>query len=79
MEDIEIAQSIEKEDIRKIGKKIGLKEDDLLLYGTDKAKIKKAKGDKNGKLFRYIEYAEVALGLIREIFKNFYQLTNCRI
>ena len=50
MEDIEIAQSIEKEDIRKIGKKIGLKEDDLLLYGTDKAKIKKAKGDKNGKL-----------------------------
>ena len=32
MEDIEIAQSIEKEDIRKIGKKIGLKEDDLLAY-----------------------------------------------
>ncbi len=47
MEDIEIARKYKKEDIRDIGKKIGLKESDLLLYGVDKAKInqkiKKAK------------------------------------
>ncbi len=40
MTDIEIAQSSVKENIVDIAKKIGLKEKDLLLYGTDKAKIK---------------------------------------
>ena len=49
MEDIEIARKYQKEDIRDIAKKIGLEENDLLLYGTDKAKInqsiKKSKGN----------------------------------
>jgi len=50
MEDIEIARSIEKKDIREIGKEIGLTDDDLLLYGVDKAKINKNIDSKNGKL-----------------------------
>ena len=40
MKDIEIARSIKKLDIREIGKKIGLNEEDLILYGNDKAKIR---------------------------------------
>ena len=50
MKDIEIARSIKKLDIREVAKKIGLGEDDLILYGNDKAKIKNAPCGKNGKL-----------------------------
>ena len=50
MTDIEIANSVEKKDIRDIGKALGLTEDDLILYGNDKAKIKNVNGNKNGKL-----------------------------
>ena len=50
MTDIEIARSIKKKDIRDIGKKIGLYEDDLILYGNDKAKIKKVSNNNCGKL-----------------------------
>ena len=39
MMDIEIARKYKKEDIRKIAEKIGLKEKDLMLYGSDMAKI----------------------------------------
>lgn len=50
MKDIEIANSIKKDDIRNIAQKIGLSEDNLILYGNDKAKIKNISGDKHGKL-----------------------------
>lgn len=50
MKDIEIARSIKKLDIREIGKKIGLTEEDLILYGNDKAKIRNCPCGKNGKL-----------------------------
>ena len=36
MTDIEIARSIKKEDIREIGKKLDLTEDDLILYGNER-------------------------------------------
>ena len=39
MTDIEIAQGNVKENIVDVAKRVGLKEKDLLLYGTDKAKI----------------------------------------
>ena len=39
MTDIEIANSIEVKDIRKISKKIGLYDDALELYGKYKAKV----------------------------------------
>ncbi len=50
MTDIEIAQSSTKENIKKIAKKIGLKEENLLLYGTDKAKINVSPSDSKAKL-----------------------------
>ncbi len=40
MSDIEIAQNNVKENIVDVAKRLGLKEKDLLLYGTDKAKIR---------------------------------------
>lgn len=50
MTDIEIARSIKKKDIREVGKMIGLSEDDLILYGNDKAKIKNIPNGRDGKL-----------------------------
>ena len=50
MMDIEIARKYKKEDIRNIASKIGLKEKDLMLYGSDMAKIINYKKKKNGKL-----------------------------
>ena len=50
MTDIEIANSVVKKDIKEVGKVLGLSEDDLILYGNDKAKIKKVNGKKKGKL-----------------------------
>ncbi len=55
MSDIEIAQNVENEDIRKIALKLGLTEDDLELYGKYKAKIimpklKELESGKDGKL-----------------------------
>ena len=49
MTDIEIANSVIKKDIREIGKEIGLKEKDFILYGNDKAKIKSVKNKNKGK------------------------------
>lgn len=51
MTDIEISRSVEKKDIREIAKKINI-EDNIILYGIDKAKInyKDIKSNKNGKL-----------------------------
>lgn len=62
MEDIEIARSVEKKDIRKIGKEIGLKEEDLLLYGTDKAKINKKITERRGKLILVTAISPTPLG-----------------
>ena len=51
MTDIEIAQNAKKEEITKIAKKLGLKKDDLCLFGKYKAKIEKdVKSKKQGKL-----------------------------
>ena len=49
--DIEIARNCKKENIKIIGKKLGI-EDNLILYGNDKAKIEynKIKKDRTGKL-----------------------------
>ena len=50
MTDIEIARSIKMKDIRDVGKMVGLSEDDLILYGNDKAKIKNVPEGRDGKL-----------------------------
>lgn len=50
MIDIEIARSVEKRDIRDVARDLNLEEDDLVLYGTDKAKIKNVHPSKFGKL-----------------------------
>lgn len=50
MMDIEIARKTKIEDICSIGKKLGLSEDNLILYGNDKAKIKDVCYDAKGKL-----------------------------
>ena len=50
MKDIEIAQRAEKKDIRQIAKKLDISEDDLILYGYDKAKITRTSGNKKAKL-----------------------------
>ena len=50
MKDIEIARRVLKNDIYVVGEKLGLKKENLILYGNDKAKISKCDGDKNGKL-----------------------------
>lgn len=51
MTDIEIANSVTPTRIAEVAKKIGLNEDDLILYGKYKAKIdKKLDGKKTGKL-----------------------------
>ncbi len=50
MSDIEISQNAKKINIYEVAKKINLKEEDIIAYGNDKAKIKKASGSKKGKL-----------------------------
>ena len=50
MKDIEIARSIKKLKIKEVAKKVGLSEDNLILYGDDKAKIKNVPCGKKGKL-----------------------------
>ncbi len=50
--DIEISNNCKKENIKDVAKKIGIKEEDLILYGNYKAKIdyKKYKNNNKGKL-----------------------------
>lgn len=50
MEDVEISRSILKEDILQVAGKIGIDEDQLILYGHDKAKIKSVQQERKGKL-----------------------------
>ena len=50
MEDIEIARSVLKDDIRSVADRIEIEEDNLILYGNDKAKIKNVNFERDGKL-----------------------------
>ena len=50
MDDIEIAHSKELADIKAIARKLNLTEDDIELYGKNKAKIVKEKGIRKGKV-----------------------------
>jgi len=62
MEDIEIARNYKKENIIDIAKKIGLNENNLILYGNDKAKIKYNINEKNGKLILVTAISPTPLG-----------------
>lgn len=50
MTDIEIAKKSKIKDIRQVAESLNIGQDDLILYGNDKAKIKLEKGTKKGKL-----------------------------
>lgn len=50
MSDIDIANSASKLEIKEVGKKVGLLEEQLIMYGTDKAKIKMSNYDMSGNL-----------------------------
>lgn len=50
MTDIEICRNANKMNIKEIAKKIGLDDENLILYGKDKAKITLEQGKKNGKI-----------------------------
>ncbi len=50
MTDLEIVKQIVPKKIVEVGKELGLKRDDLILYGDDKAKVKKCSKGKEGKL-----------------------------
>lgn len=50
MKDFEIENNTNKLDIKDVAKKLDIKEEELILYGKDKAKVLKEKGNLNGKL-----------------------------
>ena len=50
MTDIEIAKKSQIKDIRQVAESLNIGQDDLILYGNNKAKIKLEKGTKKGKL-----------------------------
>ncbi len=50
MTDLEIATSTKIENIKNIAKKLNIKEENLMLYGSDKAKVVMEENSKNGKL-----------------------------
>ena len=62
MTDIEIARSVEGLNIKEIGKKIGLTDDNLVYYGNDKAKIKYNPTKRNGKLVLVTAISPTPLG-----------------
>ena len=62
MTDIEIARSVEGLDIKEIGKKIGLSDDNLVYYGSDKAKIKYNPTKRKGKLVLVTAISPTPLG-----------------
>lgn len=68
MKDIEIAKSVELQNIVKVAQKIGIEEEDLNLYGKYKAKIvssrlsEKLKDKKNGKLILVTSINPTPLG-----------------
>ncbi len=50
MSDIDIARKAKKKDIVDVAKSLGMKENDIILYGRDKAKVLMDHGSKKGKL-----------------------------
>ena len=62
MTDIEIARNCKKQNIKEVAKKLKLNEEDLILYGDDKAKIKKNIDGKNGKLILVTAISPTPLG-----------------
>ncbi len=62
MEDIEIAKKCKKKDIREVAKELGLSEDNLLLYGTDKCKINYRPEKQNAKLILVTAISPTPLG-----------------
>ena len=50
MTDIEIAQGNVKENIVDVAKRVGLKEKDLLLYGTEKAQNEESAGKRKAQV-----------------------------
>lgn len=62
MTDIEIARSVEGLNIKEIGKKIGLTDNNLVYYGSDKAKIKYNPTKRNGKLVLVTAISPTPLG-----------------
>ena len=62
MTDIEIARSVEGLNIKEIGKKIGLSDDNLVYYGSDKAKIKYNPTKRKGKLVLVTAISPTPLG-----------------
>jgi len=62
MTDIEISRKCLKKNIKEIGKKIGLLDDDLICYGDYKAKIKNAHGLKKGDLILVTAISPTPLG-----------------
>ncbi len=62
MEDIEIARSINIKDIRDVASDIGLNEEDLILYGNNKAKINKTITNRRGKLILVTAISPTPLG-----------------
>lgn len=62
MTDIEIARKCNKQNIKEVAKKLNLLEEDLILYGDDKAKIKKTKDNSFGKLILVTAISPTPLG-----------------
>ena len=62
MTDIEIARNCKKQNIKEVAKKLKLNEEDLILYGDDKAKIKKNIDGINGKLILVTAISPTPLG-----------------
>ena len=62
MTDIEIANSVKKDNIENVGKKIGLNKDNLILYGDDKAKINNIDINRKGHLILVTAISPTPLG-----------------
>lgn len=62
MTDIEIARNCKKQNIKEVAKKLKLNEEDLILYGDDKAKINKNIDGINGKLILVTAISPTPLG-----------------
>ena len=62
MTDIEIANSIKKKDIVDVAREIGIKKDNLILYGNDKAKIINYDDNRKGHLILVTAISPTPMG-----------------
>ena len=62
MTDIEIANSIKKKDIVDVARDIGIKKDNLILYGNDKAKIINYDDNRKGHLILVTAISPTPMG-----------------